>query len=246
MKKKTDLVRIKALAQTFLMFDPVDTDFSPMVIKHPFTDSGIVGIRKEDGGIRIGNISENPEDLDDWRKEVSGMIGRCDSAMQVAFLLTKSYSFGFLKYAQKDLDKDDFAKILAYMWIHTEEPNNDPNLSKRKLLSMFQTAEPTALMDDEEYLAFKALPDTVTVYRGVTSYNAWNILALSWTLDREKAQWFAHRYGEDGAVYEAQIDKEHIYALFNGRDESEVIVDPKYLQNIAQSEDQGEGFALTM
>lgn len=246
MKKKTDLARLKALAQTFLMFDPVDTDFPPMVIKHPFTDSGIVGIRKEDGGIRIGNISENPEDLDDWRKEMSGMIDRCDSAMAVVFLVTKSYSFGFLKYAQKDLDKDDLAKVLAYMWIHTEEPRNDPNLSKSKLLSMFKSAEPTALMNDAEFRDFQNLPDTVTVYRGVTSYNSKNVLALSWTLDRDKAEWFAHRFGEDGTVYEAQIDKEHIYALFNGRDESEVIVDPKYLQNIAQPECLGEGFALTM
>lgn len=246
MKKKTDLARVKSLAHMLLMLDPVDTDFSPMVIKHPFTDSGIVGFSKEDGGIRIGNIVENPEDLDDWRKEMSGVISRCDSAMQVAFLVTKAYSFGFLKYAQKDLDKDDFAKILAYLWIRTEEPHNDPNLSKSKLLAMFKTAEPTALMSDEEFQYFRNLPDTVTVYRGVTSYNAKNVLGLSWTLDRDKAAWFASRFGENGTVYEARINKEYIYALFNGRDESEVIVDPKFLQGICPSEDPTEGFTMTM
>lgn len=43
----------------------------------------------------------------------------------------------------------------------------------------------------------------VCVYRGVTSYNAENVEALSWTLNREAAEWFAHRRGENGAVYEA-------------------------------------------
>ena len=82
-------------------------------------------------------------------------------------------------------------------------------------------------MDQEEYTQFQNLDDVVTVYRGVTSYNANNIKALSWTLNREVAEWFVHRYGEDGIVYEAQINKEHTYALFLGRNEEEVIVDPK-------------------
>lgn len=246
MIKKTNLTGVKALARSFLMFDPVDTEYSPLVVKHPFTDSGIVGLQEKGGGIRIGNICENPQDLDTWRKQTADMIDRCDSAMQVAFLVTKSYSLGFLKYAQNSLDKDDFAKILAYLWISTEQPNNDPNLSKSKLLAMFKSAEPTALMDDEEFSEFKNLPEIMTVYRGVTSFNAKNVLALSWTLDREKAEWFAHRFGEDGTVCEAQIGKEHVYALFNGRGESEVIVDPKYLQGITQSDDQAEGFSMTM
>ena len=81
------------------------------------------------------------------------------------------------------------------------------------------------------------------MYRGVTSHNADNLKALSWTLDRNKAAWFAHRFGEDGTVYEAQIPKQHIWALLNSRGESEVIVDPRELQDITESQD--EGMALT-
>ena len=90
-------------------------------------------------------------------------------------------------------------------------------------------------MDEEERTAHQALEDTVTVYRGVTPYNAKNIRALSWTLDRKTADRFAHRFGEDGTVYEAQIRKEHILALFTGRNESEVIVDPRHLEQIMES-----------
>ena len=64
--------------------------------------------------------------------------------------------------------------------------------------------------------------------------NAKNIKALSWTLDKDTAEWFAHRFGENGTVYEAQIQKKYIYAFFNSRNESEVIVDPKHLIAIAQ------------
>ena len=58
---------------------------------------------------------------------------------------------------------------------------------------------------------------------------------MSWTLDRKTADWFAHRFGEEGTVYEAQIRKEHILALFTGRNESEVIVDPRHLEQIMES-----------
>ena len=92
------------------------------------------------------------------------------------------------------------------------------------------------LMNEDEYDEFQALDNTVTVYRGVTSHNAKNVKALSWTLSYDTADWFAHRFGEDGTVYEAQIDRRHIYAYFNRRNEHEVIVDPKYLMDITEAE----------
>ena len=99
---------------------------------------------------------------------------------------------------------------------------------------MFKSTDPRLLMDEDDYQRFVGLDEVVTVYRGVTSMNAKNIKALSWTLDRDTAEWFAHRFGENGTVYEAQIQKKYIYALFTGRNESEVIVDPKHLMKITQ------------
>ena len=43
-------------------------------------------------------------------------------------------------------------------------------------------------------------------YRGVTTFNAKNVKALSWTLDRSVVEWFASRFDEDGTVYQAQIN----------------------------------------
>ena len=68
---------------------------------------------------------------------------------------------------------------------------------------------------------------------------------LSWTLDRETAEWFAHRFGEEGTVYEAQIPKKYILAFFNGRNESEVVVDPKHLEQIMESPEPEMGMRMT-
>ena len=118
----------------------------------------------------------------------------------------------------------------------SENPNADANLTKRRLVSLFRSADPSVLMDEDERQMLTDLEGTVTVYRGVTSYNAKNIRALSWTLNYDTAKWFASRFGEHGTVYEARVYKEHILALFNRRNEAEVIIDPKNLMNIEQRE----------
>lgn len=51
-------------------------------------------------------------------------------------------------------------------------------------------------MTEDEIETLRSLPETVSVYRGVTSYNAGKVKALSWTLDQKVAQWFANRFGE--------------------------------------------------
>ena len=103
-------------------------------------------------------------------------------------------------------------------------------------------------MDKEELQVYEELPDLVTVYRGVTPYNAKRVKGLSWTLDRDTAEWFAHRYRSHGQVYQAQIEKAHIHAIFLGRNEAEVIGDPHYLTNLAQAHmtDQEQDSGQTM
>lgn len=234
MKEQTDLRAVKALAHAMLELDIQLTKLSPLVVKHPFTDSGITGVRGKDGHLVIADLINRPEDLKIWRTQLGTQIDEAESAFQIYLMVTKSYVFGFLKYAKDSLSEKDFVGILTDAWIRNEAPNSDPSLSKRDLLEMFKSTDPALLMDEEEHQRFMELDDTVTIYRGVTSKNAKNVKALSWTLDRSVAEWFAHRFGENGTVYEAQISKDHIHALFNGRNETEVIVDPKYLTDIAQ------------
>ena len=240
---KTNLQEVKSLAKAMLYMEPEETEYSPIVIHHPFASSGIVGMKAPDGNVKLGNIMESMDDRYEWQKMVADMIDRASSVEEITIHITKPYLLGFVKHAAPMLSKEDFAKTLADAWIQSESPNHDPNLSQSKLLTMFQRADPAVLMNQEERSMLESLDDTVTVYRGVHSRKPGGMKALSWTLDQEVAQWFADRYGRHGTVYEAKIDKKHIHALFLGRNEAEVIVDPKYLTEISQAQclERGRG-----
>ena len=231
----TDLLRVKLVAHTLLDVQIQKTAFSPMIISHPFTNSGVSALRNEDGSLSMVDLVNNPDDCIKWRSTVGQQIDSAENVHQIFALLNPPYYLTFLKFAAAVLSEQDLGQLLSTAWTQEECPNQDCNVSKRELVAMFRSVPPESLMDDEERAAHQALEDTVTVYRGVTPYNAKNIRALSWTLDRKTADWFAHRFGEEGTVYEAQIRKEHILALFNGRNESEVIVDPQHLEQIMES-----------
>ena len=125
--------------------------------------------------------------------------------------------------------------MLADIWIRTEAPNLDPNFKQKELLDLFRKSKQEEMMTEDEIETLRSLPETVSVYRGVTSYNAGKIKALSWTLDQKVSQWFANRFGENGTVYEAEISKEYILALFKGRNEWEVIVEPDHLLQLSEA-----------
>lgn len=245
MKNDTDLKQVKSVAHSLLMTEIHETSFSPVTVKHPFTDSGFTAAPNENGEIGLIDIVNDNNAQKRWRELMSNTIDKAKSAYEIYMMVTKPYGLTFLKFAEPYLSKEDLSNILASAWMRSEAPNQDVNVSKTKLLSMFKSADSAVLMTEDEYLQFKQLDDTVTIYRGVTAYNGKNIKALSWTLNQETAEWFAHRFGEEGTVYEAQIDKSHIYALFNGRNESEVIVDPKYLTDITEVQDMDEDFVIT-
>ena len=141
------------------------------------------------------------------------------------------------------------------------QDNRDAEVSHTQLTEMFRHSDPAALMDEAEQAQLAELDDTVTVYRGVTTINSDNLLA-GWPL--KQTQYYADARDkafeiiEDGGYdlvdhYEdlwkeatKSDDKEHIFALFNGRDESEVVLDPKYLKDITQAQEPTQGQELSM
>ena len=245
MLKETDLEKVKSIARMLLLTPVHKTPYSPVVVQHPFTSSGIATAKK-DGVLQIIDITESEENLERWQDWMREWIKNAKSAYEIYMMTNKPYGLTYLKYAEPYLSKEDFSKILGDAWVRSENPNGDANVSKRELLSMFKQADKKALMTEEDYKRWESLDDTLTVYRGVTSHNAKNIKALSWTLDEKTAEWFAHRFDENGTIYEAQINKKDVYAYFGERGESEVIVDPKGLQNITMVEEVEQVIKLTM
>ena len=94
MKVKTDLLSIKGLAQTFLMTDIKTTPFSPVIVTHPFTDTGFIYFK---GDSKPKNLLENKDTLLRWHNEVKKQISESNSADRIFLLLTKPYRLVFLK-----------------------------------------------------------------------------------------------------------------------------------------------------
>ncbi len=229
MVAKTNLEEVKITAQCLLMTEVHKTVLSPIIVQHPFTSSGIAMLP---GTNEMLDITANAESLKTWQDYVSGLIKKAKTAYDIFMLLNKGYALTFLKFTKYALSAEDLAQILADAWIQAENPNMDCNVTKEELVSMFKCSDRDYLMTEAERKRLADLEETVTVYRGVTSYNARNVKALSWTLDKKKAEWFAHRFGEQGTVYQAQISKGNILAIFTGRNESEVILNPKKLEQL--------------
>lgn len=244
MRRKTDLDGVKFVAKGLVMVDIHLTEYSPVIVQHPFTTSGVTAAPSEDG-LRLLDITKSEDALRAWQGYMKGLIDNATNAYQIYMMVNKPYALAFLSLSECHLSKKDFSEILADAWIRSENPNLDKNFVKNDLVAMFKKADKAVLMDGEEREQFDDFDDTITVYRGVTSYNAKNIRALSWTTDYKTAEWFAHRFDEDGTVYEAQISKDHILAFFNGRNESEVIVDPKYLTDIVEAQEMDTGMTLS-
>ena len=162
MKTVTDLGEIKKLARMFVHLDIQSTEYSPLIVKHPFTDSGMIAYRTDDGGIAQADITSDPAALKLWQEEKLRQIKEARTPHEISFMITKSYSLAFLKYAAPHLSSKDLSEMLADVWVRTESPNNDPNMSKNRLLSLFKKAQPQFLMDEEEYEAFQKLDDTMT------------------------------------------------------------------------------------
>ena len=85
------------------------------------------------------------------------------------------------------------------------------------------------MMDPEEREALAALPDTFTVYRGLTVPQGVK-QGWSWTLDKDKAEWFSIRLirkGNKPLVLTGEVRRSSVIAHLTRRGEAEIVVNPR-------------------
>lgn len=230
MKTKTDLESVKKVAIDLLNVPILKTEFSPMIVSHPFTKCGIATILDGNDFEQL-DITKSKENLEKWQNQMKHHINKSHNAYFVFSLLNDSYRLMFLNKVASFLSQEDFSELLGDAWVSSEYANLDVNVSKTQLLNLFKRADKKALMSESELETYNEFEDSIVVYRGVGSRNKNNIKALSWTTNFGKAKWFAERWG-NGTVYSAVIDKENILAYFDRKNEFEAIVDFNQLQNI--------------
>ena len=186
MKKCTDLNSVKEVARCLLYTDVHKVENYSFIVKHPFTDTTFATIvRNPDKATEneVINILESESNLNRWREYVAERIDSAESTDEIYCRITKPYRLTFMKYAGRYLSEKDFAEMLCAAWITSENPNSDVNVSQSELLQMFRSADKSLLMTAEERKRLDELDNPVTVYRGVTPYNAKSVKAMSWTLD---------------------------------------------------------------
>lgn len=219
----SDIGKLRTTAITFLYLDFVPTSYLPYV-QHPFTNSYYVGKNDENGDWQVFNLL-NEKDANIWRETLKQKIlqGGVDTIFQMlnpAFILT------FLKWTKDSIVPEDMGRILNKYWTGIEYINTDPDVNGMTILSFFRKADSKTLMTKEEQEVICNLPEQVKIYRGVTSFNKKYKKALSWTLDRKKAEWFANRFNTGtGEVWTLTVPKKKILCCFLRRNENEVIVD---------------------
>lgn len=198
-------------------------------VHHPFFNSTFIPYQNE-----LIDICKDTSKFKEYVKELKVHIKNEDSVSGIMFHITQPYQMFFFSLIKNYLDEQTFTTLLKECYTETEFPNRDVNVPVEEIRKMFEKANKKLLMDADELKIFDKLENELTIYRGFYSNEYYN--ALSWTLDKEKANFFATRFSENGSIYQANIKKEDIYAYFNCRNEKELIVNYDKLYNIAKIE----------
>jgi hypothetical protein len=90
-------------------------------------------------------------------------------------------------------------------------------------------------LDPTEHTFYDALPAVVPAWRGCERGRE---RGLHWTTDRAVAERFASGrrcVNQLPTLVQAQIPKEHIFAVFVSREESEIVLDPRRLKKLSSA-----------
>ena len=191
------------------------------IVCHPYTNS-MAGMSLDNKLLDL----RKSEDVNKFRESIFHIIDTSRNLSRLFIMLDKRFYLLWFYESCEYMSEEDYGKYLSTCWIQSENPNQDVNVSLNDCVGLFWDAMPEYLMDEEELEYFNNLPDFITVYRGVSPGRERN--GLSWTNDKQMAEWFKSRFERDGKTGElltARISKKHVLAYFNGRDEKELVVD---------------------
>lgn len=142
------------------------------------------------------------------------------------FLYERPWRLHAFKQINASMDDSDYWKLLAEVWIDCENIREhrmdwwEMLTSTRRKRKMF--------MDTSDRCTFRKLPVQIEAYRGTREIEKdSHYFGFSWTLNREKADWFAKRFvhRDDGGpvVCIAQFDRNLCVGYLNGRGEEELV-----------------------
>lgn len=172
-------------------------------------------------------IRVTKKNYDEVLKKIDEHIDKITTVYGIFLSMKTPYQMQFLMFAKSYLSEEDYNEMLKDVWMMTERPEQH---RRRDLVDLFKISDKKLLMSADELKKFNELPENIKVYRGVSSRKP--LKWLSWTLDEDKAEWFARRFGKGGKLVEASIPKQHAFAYFSGRGEEEIVLNPARLRKV--------------
>lgn len=217
----TNLKTIKDIAIQLIYIKPEPIERSNFC-RHPYISNSVILLPSTKESF---DIFQDIEKYHLWQEEYAGSIRQRKNAYSIACLIRTYYKPVFFESIKEYLSGKDFAKILADYWAAF----GIMDAPKSKFLSWFQEANKSYLMNKGEQKKFNALPEEVTIYRGVSKPEC--KYGFSWTIDKRIALWFSNRCeNQESYVYKCIVNKKDIICYFEIRNEKEVIVDPLALE----------------
>ena len=250
MRAQSDMKTIIKVAEYYLDMEVKIIPDSGNTYKHPFLISAFLPIPESEefqslipdnmpthspfgDGRKFIFIGESPETMEAAREIKRVQLHKCKSPFEVFFLMDKPYRLYFFSDVRNCLSANDYSEILRFVWVGSENTNHTRAFTKKELKEIFAAAVPEHLMNADELEIFHNLPEELTIYRGMPYRRKNNVRVFSWTLSIDCAEEFSSRFcSKEGAIYQANIDKNHIFAYFSG--EEEIIVNPYKLKNITE------------
>ncbi|MBR5596647.1 MAG: hypothetical protein IKW30_04480 [Lachnospiraceae bacterium] len=166
-----------------------------------------------------------------YRQEQLTKIEDAKNLFLCMYIINKGNRFDYLNFLHKYkvITDQECADAVYNIWT-TQERFHDCGMTKTKLIKFMKMADKEiSLPDNIELLSDN---DMVTIYRGVRIND---YKGLSWTVDKQRAEWFAKRFGingENGYVFTGQIKKKDIIAFFDSRNEVEIVCDYRKVKDI--------------
>ena len=219
-----ELKAIKDLALAFLYLPVTENKQIPLLVDHPYLDSAVTCV-----GDNMKNILEDEGALEVALQRYETTIKDAKDLETILMLLRRPYHLTFFKYIQDSLTRKEFSCLLADIWVNSENPNQDANVSLAEAVRFFKKARKEDMMTPDELAYYDNLPEEFTVYRGVAKGRAHD--GLSWTRNYDKAKWFSERWGQGGYIRKGIVHKSDVLAYFNRRGEDELVISDKAISN---------------
>jgi len=146
----------------------------------------------------------------------------------------------------ESLSHVELAKGIASTWVLCEWPARAIEIHVWEYIFTMVCDGGYYLNDDGDVKSHEDLPEELILYRGcLPEFKE----GMSWTTDKERAVWFAHRldHGNNiGHLYTCTIPPHIVLAKFDGRGENEIVIEVSQLfeddiEEIDESTEKKEG-----